>query len=196
MTTDNDVTVVIPAHPARARNGMLMRALLSVATQTHPAAAISVAMDVHREGAAKTRQRALEAARTPWVAFLDSDDMFKPQHLRRMLTHADETGADFVYSWFEVLGGADPFPSTHFTNDWNPDDPIETTVTTLVRTDLAKQVGFQALDRGETNSGEDRFFTLGCMNAGAHISHLKEKTWYYAHHGMNTSGLPGKGDAR
>lgn len=196
MTTDNDITVVIPAHPARARNGMLLRALNSVLVQTHPAAAVSLAMDVHGEGAAKTRQRALEAAQTPWVAFLDSDDFYKPQHLERMMEHAQETGADFVYSWFEVLGGFDPFPSTHFTNDWNPEDPIETTVTTLVRTGLAKSVGFQALDRGEVNSGEDRFFTIGCMEAGALISHLKEKTWFYAHHGGNTSGLPNKGDAR
>lgn len=196
MTNESDITVVIPAHPARARNGMLLRALNSVLVQTYPAAAVSVAMDVHREGAAATRQRALAAAQTPWVAFLDSDDFFKPQHLERMIKHAQETGADFVYSWFEVLGGNDPFPSTHFTNDWNPDDPIETTVTTLVRTGLAKQVGFKALDRGEINSGEDRYFTLGCMEAGAIISHLKEKTWFYAHHGANTSGLPTKGDAR
>ena len=39
------------------------------------------------------------------------------------------------------------------------------------------------------------FFTIGCMQAGALISHLKEKTWIYAHHGLNTSGLPTKGDA-
>lgn len=175
---------------------MLLRALNSVLVQTRPAAAVSLAMDVHGEGAAKTRQRALEAAQTPWVAFLDSDDFYKPQHLERMMAHAQQTGADFVYSWFEVLGGFDPFPSTHFTNDWDPDDPIETTVTTLVRTGLAKSVGFQALDRGEVNSGEDRFFTIGCMEAGALISHLKEKTWFYAHHGGNTSGLPTKGDAR
>lgn len=175
---------------------MLLRALNSVLVQTRPAAAVSVAMDVHREGAAATRQRALDAAQTPWVAFLDSDDFFKPHHLERMMAHAQETGADFVYSWFDVLGGRDPFPETHFTNDWNPEDPIETTVTTLVRTELAKSVGFKALDRGEVNSGEDRFFTLGCLAAGARISHLKEKTWFYAHHGMNTSGLPTKGDAR
>lgn len=189
---ENDITVVIPSIPVRPL--YLQRAINSVIQQTYKAAALSIAIDVHREGAAATRQRALEAVQTPWVAFLDDDDAFKPQHLERMIAHALETGADFVYSWFEVVGGRDPFPSTHFTNDWNPADPIETTVTTLVRTGLAKQVGMrEAEHEGGTNpgfnSGEDRRFTLGCMEAGAMISHLKEKTWYWYHHGANTSGL-------
>jgi glycosyltransferase involved in cell wall biosynthesis len=174
---------------------MLTRALNSVAVQTLPAAAISVAMDLHREGAAKTRQRGLDAVQTPWVSFLDSDDFFKPFHLKDLMTHAQETGADFVFSWFDMNGGIDPFPG-NFAPPFDPANPIETTVTTLVRTGLAKEVGFQALDRGQINSGEDRFFTLGCIEAGAIISHLKKRTWYWSHHGLNTSGLAGRGDAR
>lgn len=184
----NDITVVTPTIPPRVN--FLVRAVQSVAQQSYPAAAMSIATDVRKEGAAATRQRALDAVQTPWVAFLDDDDWFMPMHLEHCLAHALETGADFVYSWFEMAGGRDPFPPTHFTRDFDPNDPIETTITTLVRTDLAKQVGFQPLDRGEFNSGEDRFFTLGCLAAGAKISHLKERTWYWAHHGSNTSGLP------
>lgn len=193
---DDAVTVVIPAHPSRARSGLLTRALNSVAQQTLQPAVIHVEMDATRSGAAPTRQRGLEAVRTPWVAFLDSDDLFMPKHLKNLMKHARDTDADFVYSWFIMLGGNDPFPPTHFLNPWNPDDPIETTVTTLVRTELAQEVGFYALDRGEVNSGEDRRFTLGCMEKGAKISHLVEKTWYWDHHGGNTSGLPTKGDAQ
>jgi hypothetical protein len=68
-----------------------------------------------------------------------------------------------------------------------------------VRTELARQVGFRAaVDPGGTNpghnSGEDRVFTLGCLAAGAKISHLVDKTWLWGHHGQNTSGLPFKGD--
>jgi glycosyltransferase involved in cell wall biosynthesis len=189
--TENDITVVIPSIPVRPH--LLERAIGSVARQTLPAAAISIAVDTHREGAAATRQRALDAVTTPWVAFLDDDDMFKNEHLERLLAHALETEADFVYSWFEMLGGGDPFPSTHFTEPFDPENPIETTITTLVRTELAKQVGFQALNRGHNiNSGEDRFFTLGCLAAGAKISHLVERTWFWCHHLGNTSGLPTK----
>lgn len=186
----NDITVVMPTIPPRRQ--LFGRAIFSVHQQTLPPAAISVAMDIHREGAAATRQRALQAASTDWVAFLDDDDVFKPEHLEHLLAHALETEADFVYSWFEMLGGVDPFPSTHFTNPFDPDDPIETTIVTLVRTELAKEVGFKPLNRGEMNSGEDRYFTLGCLERGAKISHLVEKTWYWAHHGANTSGLPSR----
>lgn len=209
------ISVIMPAHPGRIANGMLGEAMNSVYMQTSLPDAVHVAIDVAGEGAAATRQRALMSARTDWVAFLDSDDLFMPKHLFWLMRHAQEHDADFVYSWFKILqqlpdgkGGYrrtvledDPiFPMTHYLNPWNPDDPIETTITTLVRTELAQSVGFQALDRGEVNSGEDRFFTLGCMRAGAKISHLVRKTWYWRHHQVlsgvpgNTSGLPGHGD--
>lgn len=198
-----DITVVTPAHPARLRNGMLDRAVRSVGMQTSPPAAHSIAVDLRGEGAAPTRQRALEAVQTEWVAFLDSDDVFLERHLELLSKHAVERNADFVYSWYKILDAAgriledDPvFPVTHYLDPFDPENPIETTVTTLVRTELAKSVGFHALDRGHnSNSGEDAAFTLGCLAQGAKISHLVRKTWLWSHHGMNTSGLPTKGDA-
>lgn len=179
---------------------MLQRAVKSVANQTMPPAAISVAYDLQRQGAPATRQRALDAVSTDWVAFLDDDDMFKSFHLEHLMAHANETGADFVYSWFEVPGGEDPFPPTHFTDPFDPENPIETTITVLVRTGLAKTVGFKAMEGRTLNTGEDRYFTLGCLEAGARVSHLVEKTWWWIHHGNgrdrgNTSGLPTKGDS-
>lgn len=207
------ISVIIPAHPARVRNGMLARAVKSVHEQTLAPDAIHVAIDNDRLGAAATRQRALDAADTDFVAFLDSDDLFLPKHLEWLLGHQQETGADFCYAWFKVLqqfaDGTtniledDPvFPLTHYLNRWDPEFPIETTITTLVRTDLAQEVGFRELDRGEANSGEDRYFTLGCQAAGGKISHLVRKSWLWCHWQLpggvpgNTSGRPTKGDAR
>lgn len=191
----DDVTVVIPTIPPRAV--MLQRAIQSVTRQTFPVAAISIAVDVHREGAPVTRQRALDAVQTPLVAFLDDDDEFMPFHILNLLTHLRDTDSDYVYSWYRVVGPNnyvykyDPvFPETHFTNEFNPAEPIETTVTTLVKTELAKQVGFKAMNRGEGNTGEDFNFTLGCVAAGAKISHLVKHTWFWRHHGTNTSGRP------
>lgn len=189
MPGHSDITVVIPTIPPRGQ--LLGRALASVTLQTLPPTAVSIAVDTKREGAPPTRQRALDAVQTPWVAFLDDDDEFLPSHLQLLAEHAQDTGADFVYSWFHVVGGRDPFPETHFSRDFDPADPIETTITVLVRTELAKQVGFAYLDRGHRiNSGEDRRFTLGCLEAGAKISHLKERTWLWHHDSRNTSGLP------
>lgn len=191
--TAPQITVAIPSIPPRRK--MLGEAIRSVLNQTYPAAALSVAVDTQREGAPATRQRALDAVGTEWVAFLDDDDLFMNVHLDHLLAHALETGADFVYSWFWIPGGSDPFPATHFTDPFDPDDPIETTVTVLVRTELAKQAGFQAIHRGHgQNTGEDRYFTLKCLELGGKVSHLVERTWYWRHHGGNTSGLTTKGD--
>jgi glycosyltransferase involved in cell wall biosynthesis len=185
---------------------MLDRALRSVWGQTLLPAAVHVAVDTEHQGAAPTRQRALMAATTDWVAFLDSDDLFLPQHLAKLWRHAQETGADYVYSWFKILTADntimenDPvFPPGHYLNPFDPEHPIETTITTLVRRELAQAVGFfEATQPGGTNpghnSGEDRRFTLECIAQGAKISHLVDKTWLWGHHGKNTSGLPFKGD--
>lgn len=210
------ISVITPAHPARIANGKLARAMGSVMTQTLQPDAIHVAIDTEREGAPATRQRALMAADTDWVAFLDSDDVFMPRHLELLMAHAQKTSADFVYSWFKILQEfgdgtsrvleEDPiFPLGHYLNQFNPDDPIETTITVLVRTELAQQVGMVALDRGEANTGEDRRFTLECLKRGANIQHLVRKTWLWSHHYLpgpeltgrpgNTSGMPTKGDA-
>lgn len=224
------ITVVIAAHPARARGAppsrfpisrapLLQQAIASAWSQSLLPDAMIVAMDNEGLGAPATRARALGAVATDWVAFLDSDDLFLPAHLEALLGHALETGADYVYSWFHILqnlpSGAERvidwdaergdgvFPPTHFTNDFDPADPIETTITVLVRAELAKAVGMRALaDRvaDGANTGEDRAFTLDCLAAGAKISHLREFTWLWRHHWDreggrgNTSGRAGQGD--
>lgn len=188
---NGQITVAIPTHPARLDNGMMDRATKSVYTQTLKPAALSVAVDWAREGAPATRQRALDAVATPWVAFLDSDDWFAPEHLELLARCAEEESADYVYSyWF---GGADVLG--HFGKPFNPAAPVETTITILVRTELAKEVGFKALPDRLHNTGEDRNLTLGCVALGAKIVHLPIRSWHWSHHQGNTSGLPTKGDA-
>jgi hypothetical protein len=203
---DPGITVAIPAHPARLGNGgMLTRALNSVAIQKLPPAAVSVAVDVEGEGAPATRQRALDAVRTPWTAFLDSDDTLRAGHLKALLECALETEADYVYSWYHIVDklgriwqGKDVLP--HFGKEFDPDNPTQTTITVLVRTELAKAIGFRQPPEGATINGErygeDFQFTVECVKAGAKIVHLPVRTWYWSHHGANTSGRPDQGDAR
>lgn len=197
------ISVITPSIPPRAK--LLRRALFSAQSQTYPAAAHVVAYDVDRQGAPATRQRALDMV-TPdidWVAPLDDDDEFGDRHLEILLRHAQETGADFVYSWFWLVGAdgrnwgdVDPiFPPTHFSEPFDPDNPIETTITVLVRRELAQEAGYQALNRGhDSNTGEDYNFLNTCLNLGAKVSHVAERSWFWHHHGGNTSGLTTKGD--
>jgi glycosyltransferase involved in cell wall biosynthesis len=203
----DDVGVVMPTHPARWGNGMVRRALDSVGIQTYPAAAVSIYNDVDRRGASYARQKALEGNTRTWTAFLDSDDWFAPQHLAVLMEAARETEADYIYSWYHLVAGGrvldhDPvFPETHFTAPWDDADPRQTTITMLVRTDLAREVGFWDMSDETTfpdglRVGEDWHFTLGCLKLGAKIHHVMQRTWYWEHHGANTSGRPGHGDAQ
>lgn len=181
------VTVVVPYHPARVKNGMLARAVASINRQTLPHELITIE-DTERQGAAATRQRGLDQVTTEWTAFLDSDDELDPTHLAQLLTCATETGADYVYPWFRVVGGRDPFPM-FFGKPWDDDHPHSTTITILVRTGLARLVGFHG-------QGEDFRFTKGCVTAGARIVHHPERTWTWHHGPQNSSGRPDRGDAR
>jgi glycosyltransferase involved in cell wall biosynthesis len=212
MQRRQTISVITPVHPARIANGQFAECLQGIHAQKLLPDAHCVAIDLDGDGAAVTRQRALEMARTDWVAPIDSDDIPLPGHLIKLLNFAQANDFDFVYSWFRVMqdfGGGnrrvlddDPiFPMSHYLNPWDPANPIETTITTLVRTELAQSVGFKSLDRGEANSGEDFAFTLGCQAAGGKIGHLVRKTWLYRHtirpDGTlgNTGGLSTRGDA-
>jgi glycosyltransferase involved in cell wall biosynthesis len=185
-----EVVVVIPSIPTRAH--LLDRALLSVRNQQRVVDRVVVAVDHGREGAARTRQRALRGASgSDWVFFLDDDDEWLPSHVEVLLAAADESGADYVYSWFETVpGGHDPFPPFFFSDPWDDTQPRHTTMNVAVRTQLALDVGFTPPTDGATCGNEDWRFTLGCMARGAKIHHVPQRTWLWHHDSNNTSGLP------
>lgn len=199
------ITVVIPAHPHRVRNGMLDRAVASVEAQLLPAARIVTVVDEAGDGAARTRQRGLEQVDTEWVGFLDSDDWMYPEHLKVLAAGVRVHRADYLFTYYMVhRRDGTPWPENdplgHFGKPWNPAAPHQTTITTLVRTDIAQTVGFSDPPEGSTvgghRGGEDWHFTIGCRDAGARIVHIPRRTWAWVHHGLNSSGLPTQGDAR
>ena len=195
MTGLRDVTVVTPTIAPRAH--LLSDMLASVELQTAPPRELIIEEDRDREGAGITRTRALSRVTTDWVTFMDDDDWMGPEHLEKLWLFAADTGADYVYSWYTVVGGSDPRPE-EADLPWDPEHPRQTTIVTMVRTELAQSVGFVHPDETEAGlksmdrhyHGEDAYFTMGCWEAGAHIEHLCERTWFWRHHGNNTSGLP------
>lgn len=182
------ITVIIPSIPPRSR--LLARALKSVLDQTRTNIEVSVIIDAHREGPAAIRNRAIERARTPWVAFLDDDDEFLPDHLEKLYDCAKETDADVVYPWFELPVGWDPLGK--FGVPFDPDALDKANyipVTVLARTEKLKDVG-GFVNRGtiDTTTCEDWGLWLRLRDAGAKFVHLPERTWIWHWHGKNTGG--------
>ena len=189
------ITAAIACHPARLDSGLATRAFTSVAAQTLQPAAVVVVNDVERKGAGWTRRTLLDMVDTEWVAWLDSDDEWFPEHLEKLYRVAVETDSIFVYSWFESRND----PLGHFGKPFNPCQPHHTTITHLVRTDVAQKVGFYDNDEGPYANEDWKFITgvskLACEQ-GLKMTHLAEHTWRWHMGAQNSSGQPGQGDAR
>lgn len=194
------ITVAIPTIPQRSAK--LRQALISIAKQTQPVDAVAIAMDLTQGGSAVTRNRALDMVTTEWTAFLDDDDLFLAPHIEKLSRLLDETGADIAYALPRVLNSqGQEIPRSW---DWGGGpvfDPdllrrkahIQTTC--IVRTSLAKEVGFRFISDETGAQNDDHGFFLGLLDAGAEFSHLHEPTFIWNHHGGNTSGRPDRGDA-
>src|SRR5882757_395441 len=176
------VCAVIPTIPPRSST-LLLSALKSVSIQERPVDQISIAIDNWHDGAWKTRQRAVDAAQTDWIAFLDDDDEWYPQHIDRLLNHAIETDADYVYSYFDTQRTADVLGN--FNKTFDPKEPTHTTMTVLVRTQLAQSVRFTPRAPEHIAGGEDHRFIVGCVKMQAKIVHLPEQTWFWRIHSGN-----------
>lgn len=182
---------------------MLMRALASVAGQTRQPDQIVVTIDNDGIGSAANRNRALESATGEWTAFLDDDDEFLPRHLEQLVTCAEKTDADLVYSWFEGINTDGIFsvpqngvqvPPFGVPFDDELRDCILTAgnfipVTVLVRTDFLRKVGgFTPLGAEGSDQCDDWGAWKAMLEAGARFVHLPEKTWRWNGHPHHTSG--------
>jgi glycosyltransferase involved in cell wall biosynthesis len=171
------ISVVIPT--IAGREALLDRAQASALAQTLTPAKTIVWLDSAREGAGVTRNRALEMVDTEFVAFLDDDDVLKPNHLRACARYAALSGVDVVYPWFDVVGGEDPIGcfgvpfSAAFLRRRN-----YIPVTVLARTELVRAVGgFRDHPDENGDPCEDWGLRLALLDAGATFGHLPQRTW-------------------
>jgi glycosyltransferase involved in cell wall biosynthesis len=205
------VTVVIPSIPPRlalreraagSAWAALQRLDASGLMTDNSATGVLIVEDGARKGAARTRHLGLTNVKTEWVAFLDDDDVMLPDHLTKLYAAAVEHDADYLWSRFVIVhadGSLRPGPAflgEKAFRQWNDVDPCQTTITTMVRAELALDAGgFEQFDdTGQLidgqRRGEDFEFTMRCRKAGAMFRHVPAVTWHWHHHGKNTSGLP------
>jgi glycosyltransferase involved in cell wall biosynthesis len=187
------ITVAIPTiEPRTGCDGPFARALQSAQTQTLKPHRILAQLDADREGAAATRNRALEAVDTEWVAFLDDDDELYPDHLRLCARAARLNGADVVYPGYDTAGGDDPVGCFGIPFDG---DLLQRRnfipVTVLARTALVREAGgFQARPDEHGDPCEDWGLWLAMHRQGARFYHLPQKTWRWNLAPGSTRGRP------
>lgn len=197
----SDITVVITTIPQR--RALLARAIASVGAQTLLPDTVVIVEDTERLGGARNRQRGLDQVTTQYVAHLDDDDEFLPQHLERLRDTIRETGADLVYPWFTVVGGSDPFPWA-YGKPWDDNEPHQVPVTSLALTGALKEAGGwdgdwdvdaatdPGVDSEGNRAGEDYRLILRMIERQMVIHHLPEISWLWHHDSQNTMGLPSR----
>lgn len=182
------IGALISCHEPRVNNGMLERALKSVMAQERPVDAIAVAVDRNGDGAAITKQRALGMLSTDYTAVLDSDDEWLPHHIRIHEEAIQKTGADVVYSWFQTEPpGGDPFPSSFFTDPWDPKNPRHTTTVICARRDMMLKFGYTSAPDG-IYEDDDWKMVLGLIEQDASFYHIPDRSWIWHQGHPRTSG--------
>lgn len=216
MTT---VAVCVPTIPNR--RDQLDRALLSVDRQSITSdvtLTANVVVDDDGDGAAVTRNRAwrLTDENIDWIAFLDDDDEFRPNHIQACLNHARDNDADLVYPWFNIHnhGGGDISQNdplrvpvgNHYVSPYGVtfNDALKhelmtrnnfIPITVLVKRSYLDKVGgfpIPGTDEWSEDCCEDWGLWRRLLSADATFSHLPRRTWVWNWHGKNTSGKPWK----
>jgi GT2 family glycosyltransferase len=150
------------------------------------------------QGLPATRNTAIGFARGQWIALIDSDDLWTPDHLTHAVARARETGADLVHTgviMFDSDTGRDlehrvpsatalaEYPLSLFRGDY----PIQPSSTLILRETLVKAGGFDP----KCKYVEDRELWLRLVRGGARVSYADTLTCRYRQHaGAMTRNAP------
>ncbi len=66
-------------------------------------ARVRVLKNAENSGVAVSRNRGIEEARYPWIALLDSDDLWYPEKLEKQMALAQAEGADILYCSYAMI---------------------------------------------------------------------------------------------
>ena len=104
-----------------------------------------IQINQYNQGVAAARNKGVAAASTPWVAFLDSDDVYHPEKLERQLALAEEKKTAFTCTAYNML----TYPARKLRSVSKVPDRITYDAlvkknivgcsTVMLKTDLAKQ---------------------------------------------------------
>jgi len=196
------ITVCTPTIPPR--NHLLGRAVLSVQNQTVKPQAHIISVDINRNGGPATLDSAIKAADTEWIATLDDDDEWLPNHLETLwaLVQSADNQVDLAFSHFAYSSSGDgghlekfrglPFDIKH---------PRQITNVFLVRKSAWEKIGgfsggfdpnSYVVDSENNRIGYDFHFVRKLAAEGGRFVNSPAVTWiYHVGHG-STLGMPNR----
>jgi len=171
-------------------------------------------LDGPRAGLAAIRNTSLAEARGRFAAILDSDDLFHPGHLARLVAAADETGAEMTVANMVEFGDAGLGDGRRKVrvfaqgSEWARPRRIAVdeyvrgnTIGAEVVTGYFKplfDLGFLRTHRLEYDRGmrigEDFDLVFRAMLAGGQLHYLPEPGYFYRRHAASTSAMTPIGD--
>jgi len=192
------VSVIIASIPPR--KNYLARALSSVLNQTKNPKAILTHIDFDKWGAAKSRDFLIKNCKTDYIAILDDDDQFLPNHLEDLYNHAIEKNADLVYpGWIPERTGMVTHLDWIIGKEWDNNNIHQVPITWMAKTKSILDVGgfsegfnqdSQILDEHGHRIGEDFLMIKKLISNNKKIAHLNKRTWIWNCSASGTQGKP------
>lgn len=172
------IDVITPCKPEHLH--LLPEAIYSVRSQTLQPRQHLVAVDYEGAGAGFMRNRMrLGCMSFDWLAFLDADDLFYPDHLEKLYHAAMEQNADIAYSLCDYPPNSGfRFPITELDIPTLRDHNY-IPVTVLMRSETFDHAGGFKV----TAPYEDWDLWLRCLDIHAKFAFVPEVTWAYRLHG-------------
>ncbi len=166
------VSVITATLPDREK--FLERAVTSVRRQTLRPDAHLIGVDYARRGGAAMKTDLGFAVESKWIAILDDDDYFYPDHLASLVEAAETSHCDVAYSWCDVSGEN---PWLGYNQPFNAELLKTTSIVShnaIVRADLFVELGgFKPV------KGYDWLFWVAAHQVGARFTCIERPTWHY-----------------
>ena len=64
---------------------------------------IQLLINVENQGAGRSRNKGLSAAKGDYIAYLDADDIWHPEKLEKQIKFAKKTGAAIIYTKYDII---------------------------------------------------------------------------------------------
>jgi len=152
-----------------------------------------------RQGAARSRNEGIAVARAPWIAFLDDDDLWAPDKLRRQLAAAQRVGAGWCWSAYLAVDAA--LRPLYMAPAASPQDLARRLLRenllsgpsgVIARTDLLRDLGGFDPELHGTEDW-DLWIRLAANTRGAAVAQV---LWAYVEHGANMRGGSARAEAQ